>query len=162
MSWIRTSSGLPLWIDDDSGKVQLRDVGGRVFQFDRKGAESAVASGDYRPVTPGQVEAYDKAKKHGTAGAMLKTGAESLAAGAIDVVTGPGQILGAAGEAAGLIPRGETRKALGGRQVLENIGAVGAEATGFACLVPGQREGARQTRMCEARDHYLSRPKFLA
>lgn len=155
MSWQKTPSGLRIWVDDATGLAQLRDQTGNIVQGPVSGALAKIRSGELEPATPEEIKAYDAGKK---AGGPLRAAATGAVAGALDVGAGAASMFPAALEAvskpavrsylktvkgkpeaeiaaaearaAPFAPSRIVREALGGREVMENIAAVGAEVAG--------------------------------
>jgi hypothetical protein len=177
MAWT-TVDGVRLWLDDASGLAQLRDRSGTIRQVNPAEAVRQMVAFDFAPATPDDVHAYDQAKRAGGAGRAAATGA---VAGALDVAAGAASLypsmLTAAGKpalraylrsqgkseaeidaalakAAPYEPQRIVREALGGREVMENVAAVGAEALG------GEGEAAakqwRQTEQATAAEHPIA------
>ena len=146
--------------DEDSGKavlverglVQLRDAQGNVFEVAPDGLPSALARG-MAPADERDISAYEQRKSFGAevAGAA-KTAGKAAVAGAIDVATAP--ITAPAALGAALAGERSPLEFARGRNVLENVAAIGGELGGGESEVAA-REYAEETRR-EAARHPLA------
>jgi hypothetical protein len=174
MGWVTTPSGAQVWVDPGSGKAQLQDRAGKVYEQDIQHADASLQSGQFYAASPGEVKKHDD---EGTSAAeYAATAAEGVLTGAYDAAISPAKALTAwgtwqwnqnlapfvhAAQGEGFTP-GEVEDPLArvsGRTLAEDIVAVGTHIAGGESEVAAREyeEEARRRAKENPLTHTVSR-----